>query len=136
MEKSFKTFDVQSVELPCNFQKAFDFLANPSNLPKWTAAFTEADEHSAVLVTPNGQLPIGLNTLADASTGTIDWHMTMPDGSIGKAYSRLTALPERHVVYSFVLLAPPVPLEELEGTLEMQKGLLAQELLNLEKLMA
>jgi hypothetical protein len=136
MEKKIKIFDVQSVELPTTFQKAFDYIANPHNLPNWTSAFAKADEHTAMLVTPNGSLEIGLKTLADTRIGTIDWHMTMPDGSVGKAFSRLTELPGGNVVYSFVLIAPPVPLEMLEGTLEQQKGLLAQELQNLVRILS
>lgn len=131
MEKTIKTFDVQSIELPVTFQRAFDYIARPGNLPAWTAAFSRADEKSALLVTPNGSLEIGLETVADATLGTIDWYMTMPDGSVGKAFSRLTALPNGKVVFAFVLLAPPVPIEQVEGTLEQQKGLLAQELVKL-----
>jgi hypothetical protein len=61
--------------------------------------------------------------------------MLMPDGSTGKAYSRVTGLPNGNVVYSFVLLAPPVPIEEIEGTLEQQKQLLAIELKKLAHLL-
>jgi hypothetical protein len=132
---NFKIFDVQSVELSTSLQTAFNFISKPQNLPRWAAAFSEADDSTALLVTPNGSLPIGLKTLADAATGTIDWQMTMPDGSVGMAHSRLTPLPNGSTVYSFVLIAPPVPLEQIEGALEQQKGLLAQELMNLEKIL-
>ena len=49
-----------------------------------------------------------------------------------KAFSRIT---ENGVnsIYSFVLLAPPVPLEQLEGTLSIQKKLLAEELIKLKE---
>lgn len=130
MENKIITFDVQSIELPANFKKAFTYIADPKNLPNWTSAFREADEKSALLVTPKGELKIGLTTVSTES-GTIDWHMKMPDGSIGKAYSRLTELPNGNVLYSFVLLAPPVPIEQMEGTLKEQKQLLANELKNL-----
>jgi hypothetical protein len=135
MDQQIKTFDVQSIELVTNFNKAFDYIANPRNLPDWTAAFKKADEHSALLVTPNGELKIGLTTISNES-GTIDWHMKMPDGAIGKAYSRLIELPNGNVLYSFVLLAPPVPIEQVEGTLNEQKKLLASELKNLERILA
>jgi hypothetical protein len=134
MEKNLKTFDVQSIELSTSFNKAFKFIANPRNLPKWTSAFKVADEEAALLVTPNGELQIKLTTVANGS-GTIDWHMQMPDGSIGKAYSRLTELPGGNTVYTFVLLAPPLPIEQVEGTLEAQKLLLAEELKNLQRLL-
>lgn len=134
METAIKTFDVQYIEIEAPFEKVFSFIAEPRNLPQWTAAFREANNQSALLVTPNGELRIGLKTYTDPS-GVIDWHMQMPDGSIGKAYSRVTALPNGNVVYSFVMLAPPVPVEEVEGTLEEQKKLLAAELKKLAQLL-
>jgi hypothetical protein len=134
METVLKTFDVQFIEIEAPFEKVFTFIADPGNLPRWTSAFREADENSALLVTPNGELKIGLQTITHSS-GVIDWHMHMPDGSIGKAYSRVTGLPNGNVVYSFVLLAPPVPIEEIEGTLEQQKQLLAIELKKLAHLL-
>jgi len=134
MDKQIKTYDVQSIELSTSFNKALKFIANPRNLPLWTSAFKKADEDSALLVTPNGELQIGLTTVVNGS-GTIDWHMKMPDGAIGKAFSRLTELPNGNVVYSFVLLAPPVPIELVEGTLESQRKMLADELKNLERIL-
>jgi hypothetical protein len=134
MDKLIKSFDVQSVELATSFKKAFAYISNPRNLPKWTSAFKEADEESALLVTPAGELKIGLETVS-SSSGTIDWHMRMPDGSTGKAFSRLTELPNGNVVYCFVLLAPAVPLEQLEGTLAEQKLILTKELKNLQRIL-
>ena len=134
METAIKTFDVQYIEIEAPFEKVFAFIANPENLPLWTSAFKEANNRTALLVTPIGELRIGLQTITDVS-GIIDWHMQMPDGSTGKAYSRVTSLPNGNAVYSFVLLAPPVPVEEVEGTLEQQKILLAAELKKLAHLL-
>lgn len=131
-----KTFDVQLIELQTNFEKAFTYIADPKNLPLWTAAFKEADEESALLVTPMGELKIGLTTVSNKESGIIDWHMKMPDGNIGKAFSRLTELPNGNVLYSFVLLAPPVPIEQVEGTLNEQKKLLKKELKNLFRILS
>jgi hypothetical protein len=58
--------------------------------------------------------------------------MTFPDGSVGTAYSRVTPDGEYRSVFSFVLMAPPVPLEELEGALEAQRKVLANELVRLK----
>lgn len=134
METRIKTFDVQFIEIEAPFEKVFSFIANPANLPKWTAAFKDADKEKALLVTPNGELRIGLQTISDIN-GIIDWHMHLPDGTVGKAHSRVTPLPNGNVVYSFVLLSPPVPVEEIEGTLEQQKKLLAEELKKLAYLL-
>ena len=135
MDNQIKTFDVQSVELPTSFNKALKFIANPRNLPLWTSAFKKADEESALLVTPKGELQISLTTVVNDS-GTIDWHMKMPNGDIGKAFSRITELQNGNVVYTFVLLAPPGPIEEVEGALETQRKILACELKNLKRLLS
>lgn len=123
-----KNHDVQSINLQASPSKVFDFIADPENLPKWTVAFKEANEKSARLVTPKGELSIELETRANKEDGTIDWYMTMPDGSIGTAYSRVVEGPDNNAIYSFVLIAPPVPLEEVEGTLSAQIGQLKEEL--------
>ena len=136
MTTTFKMFDVQSVEIAAPFQKVFDFIAKPQHLPNWTNAFSAADDNSAMMVTPNGSLPIGLRTHADPKTGTIDWEMMMPDGTISTVYSRVTQLEGGNAVYTFVLPTPPVPIEALEGTLEQQKVILAKELANLAAILA
>lgn len=129
-----KTYDVQSVALKKPAREAFDFIAAPENLPRWTSAFKRADARSALLVAPQGELPIGLRVDADPTTGSIDWHMTMPDGSIGKAYSRV--VPNgNETIYLFVLLAPPVPLEQVEGALHQQIETLAAELKRLKDIL-
>lgn len=127
-----KTHDVQSIAIARPSQLVFDFVANPANLPKWTNAFKRADGESADLVTPAGAVPIRLDTRARAAEGTVDWHMTFPDGSVGSAYSRVTPDGDG-AIYSFVLMAPPVPLEALEGALAEQMETLAHELRDLKE---
>ncbi len=128
-----KTHDVQSISIAKPRSEVFAYIANPANLPEWTNAFKSADTEHAELVTPNGSVPIQLETRASAEHGTIDWIMTFPDGSIGAAYSRVTEDAGDSAIYSFVLMAPPVPLEALEGALEEQKKTLATELVSLRK---
>ena len=127
-----KTHDVQSISIAKPRSEVFAYIANPENLPKWTNAFKSADAESAELVTPNGAVPIRLETRASADQGTVDWIMTFPDGSKGAAYSRVTEDEGDTSIYSFVLMAPPVPLEMLEGALEEQKKTLAKELVSLQ----
>lgn len=127
-------FDVQSIGINRNSNYVFEFIANPKNLSLWTNAFAKANQTSAILVTPNGELSIGLETLVSKENGTIDWMMTMPDGNIGKAFSRVSEN-GKNAIYSFVLLAPPVPLEQLEGALSSQKTVLAKELKKLKNLL-
>lgn len=130
-----KTFDVQSVGIKAGAADVFAFVSNPANLPRWTGAFKRADVATADLATAGGAVTIKLDTLADSKAGTVDWKMTFPDGSVGMAYSRITPDGERNAVYSFVLMAPPVPLEALEGALAAQMKLLAEELLSLKTLL-
>lgn len=130
-----KNHEIQSVNLQTTKEKAFAYIANPKNLNKWTGAFKEADEKSALLVTPRGELKIGLETKTNRELGTIDWYMTMPDSSIGVAYSRVTTGPDGKAIYSFTLIAPPVPLEQVEGALAAQIGQLKEELKKLQKIL-
>ena len=130
-----KNHDVQSINLNTSTEEAFSYIANPSNLPKWTGAFKEVGDNTALLITPNGELKIGLEIKANKELGTVDWYMTMPDQSVSVAYSRVTTGPDGKAIYSFVLVAPPVPLEEIEGTLTAQIGQLKEELEELQNIL-
>jgi hypothetical protein len=130
-----KTFDVQAVELDVPAGRAFDVIADPARLPEWAEAFVSADRSSAVLRTPAGTARIALAVDAQAASGTVDWRMTFPDGSLGRAHSRVVALDDQRCVYAFVLHAPPVPLEAIEGALDAQRATLARELQRLKHLL-
>jgi hypothetical protein len=123
-----KTFDVQSVAIDRRFDTVFDYISDSRNLPQWTEAFAAADDTTATLNTPRGEVAIALETRAHRETGAVDWIMTFPDGTVGAAYSRITPDGSTRSVYSFVLMAPPVPLEELEGALSAQMVTLSHEL--------
>src|SRR5215510_4743199 len=127
-----RTFDVQSIGIETPRSRVFEYVAEPTNLPKWASAFKSADNRSALLQTSQGTAAITLRTDARRDAGTIDWTMTFPDGSVGTAYARVTPDGENRSVFSFVLMAPPVPLEELEGVLETQRKTLAEELVRLK----
>ena len=129
-----QTFDVQSIGIKAPASKVFAFVAEPSNLSRWTNAFKRADDKTALMATPQGEVDIGLTTVAHAGAGSVDWKMTFPDGSVGTAYSRVTPDGDG-AIYSFVLMAPPVALEALEGALEAQRGILAEELKHLKSVM-
>jgi uncharacterized protein YndB with AHSA1/START domain len=130
-----KTFDVQSIGIEAPRNRVFEFVAEPGNLPKWASAFKSADKHSARLETPQGAVAIALKTIARQDAGTVDWTMTFPDGSMGTAYARVTPDGENRSVFSFVLMAPPVPLEAVEGALEAQREILAEELVRLKMIL-
>jgi len=89
----------------------------------------------AVMRTPSGEVPVTLETHADEHRGTVDTRMIFPDGSDGWAYSRVVPLGADRCLYEFVLTPPPVPLEELEGTLAEQSKILAEELRSLKRIL-
>jgi hypothetical protein len=128
-------FDVQGIEIRASRDKLFRFIRDPCNLPRWAHAFKSADEGRAHLVTPAGAVDIGLRTDSDAQRGTVDWRLEFPDKSVAVAQSRITETTRGTCIYSFVLHAPPVPLEHVEGALEQQSATLRQELATLKALM-
>ena len=130
-----KAFDVQAVELTVPAGRAFGVIADPVQLPRWAEAFESADGSSAVLRTPGGTVRIALAVDAQTAAGTVDWRMTFPDGTVGHAHSRVVALDDHRCVYVFVLHAPPVPLEAIEGALDAQRATLARELQRLKHLL-
>jgi hypothetical protein len=88
------------------------------------------------MATPAGAVEVGLRVKGSASEGTIDWHMTFPDGNVATAYSRLVPDSGDCSIYSFVLMAPPVPLERLEGALNQQAHILREELTKLNAILS
>lgn len=130
-----RMFDVQGIEIHAPHTTVFDFVRNPGNLPRWARAFLAAGDGRARLETPGGAVEIGLDTLADAGTGTVDWRLEFPDGSVALAHSRVTGTTRGTCIYSFVLHAPPVALEQIEGALEAQRVTLRSELATLKSLM-
>jgi hypothetical protein len=130
-----RTFDVQAIEIRATRDKVFDFLRDPRNLSRWAEAFTRADGERARLETPAGAVDIRLRTSAHADAGTVDWRLEFPDQSVALAQSRVSETTRGTCIYSFVLHAPPVPLEQVEGALEAQRATLRKELGTLKALM-
>lgn len=130
-----RMFDVQGIEIRAPRAKVFEFLSHPGNLPRWAHAFKSADDKNARLETPAGAVDVQMDTLADAGAGTVDWRLEFPDGSVGLAQSRVTETTRGTCIYSFVLHAPPVALEQVEGALDAQRATLQTELATLKSLM-
>ncbi len=128
-------YEVQSVAIAAPVARAFRFIADPRNLPRWTHAFKAADETSAVMATPTGSVAIRLAVNASEPHGTIDWEMTFPDGAAANACSRLFDNGPASSIYVFLLKAPPVAQEAIEGTLAEQRGILREELARLKRLL-
>ena len=130
-----RMFDVQGIEITAPRHKVFEFVREPANLPRWAHAFVSAGNGCARLETPAGAVDVGLAITDDADTGVVDWHLAFPDGSVGIAQSRVTETTHGTCIYTFVLHAPPVELEHVEGALDAQRALLQSELATLKSLM-
>lgn len=129
-------YDVQHVNIKATPDTVYNFVAEPTNVPKWAIGFSEVNGETALMESPMGKMQIGLKMLCNPETRTVDTIMTMPDGSIGKAFSRVTENDNGDsAIFSFVLMAPPVPLQEIEGALAQQKKQLAKELLVLKEIL-
>ncbi len=128
-------FDVQGIEIHAPRETVFEFIRNPENLPRWAHAFTSVRDGEARLATPAGSVDVRLDVRADAHCGTVDWRMVFPDGAVGVAQSRVTETTRSTCIYSFVLHAPPVSLERVEGALEAQRVTLRSELSTLKRLL-
>jgi hypothetical protein len=128
-------FDVQGIEIQASRARVFDFVRNPANLPRWAAAFKFVGEGHAHLETPAGAVDVRLTVLANEECGTVDWRMEFPDGTMGIAQSRVTDTTRSTCIYSFVLHAPAVALEQVEGALDAQRVTLESELATLKELL-
>ena len=128
-------FDVQGVEIRAPRARVFEFVRDPHNLPRWADAFKSVNGERARLETPQGAVEVRLDVFADENCGTVDWRMEFPDGSVGVAQSRVTDTARSTCIYSFVLHAPPVPLEQVEGALDVQRATLRSELSTLKNRM-
>jgi hypothetical protein len=129
-----KMFDVQAIEIDASPELVFRIVRDPRRLSEWAQAFEQADDVRACLKTPRGAVDIALQTVAHEGARTVDWRLTFPDGTDALAQSRITETARGTAIYSFVLHAPPVPLEQLEGALREQRKTLAHELETLKAL--
>jgi hypothetical protein len=126
-----RTFDVQAVEIPAPFEVAFDYIADPAMLPEWTHAFASVKGRKATMRTAAGTAAVELIVTTSREAGTIDWTILFPDGLAARAFSRVVPHGSDGVIYSFVPEASPVPLEQLEGTIDRQSKELTDELATL-----
>ena len=130
-----RMFDVQAIEINAPRGRVFDFVREPGNLPKWAHAFVCAENGRARLQTAAGAAEVGLDVFADSHSGVVDWRLAFPDGNVGVAQSRVTDTTRGTCIYTFVLHAPPVALEQVEGALDAQRVTLTSELATLKALM-
>jgi hypothetical protein len=129
-------YDVQSIEIEAPPRAVFDYLSRPETLPEWTHAFRTVDGNRATLATPKGTEEVELTVEASSTTGCVDWLLRFRNGSLARAHSRVVPGAGERSIYTFVLLAPPVPLEQIEGALAEQSRTLRSELATLRRRLA
>ena len=130
-----RQYDVQGIEIRAPRESVLAFVSDPGNLPRWARAFKSADGERARLETPAGLVDVSLRTFTNREAGTVDWRIEFPDHAVALAQSRVTETQRGTSIYSFVLHAPPAPLEQLEGALKQQSATLREELQALKALL-
>ena len=117
---SFK-HSTHTVTLEVPFEKAWEFLSDWRNQPKWGKNFVKGirqEDEQIIMTTPNGDVPIQWRT--DRAHGTID--IIMPDGS--PIPSRLIEIGDS-LLYMFTFSVPADAPEKvlLNGQRGMQEEL-------------
>lgn len=95
-----KSYDMQGIDLLVPRERAFAFIADPQQLPRWTNAFASVAEGRALMRTPNGEVEISLAVRSSVEHGTVDWLMTFPDGGVATAFSRVIELDRERCLFS------------------------------------
>ena len=125
-------FTNNSTTLSVSFQRAFDYISRRDTLPEWTNAFPVVKDRKATLRTPKGDVEVELDVDASRESGTIDWRWRLPDGSLGTAYSRLSALNDDATAYVFILPISP----EQQDMREAMRTTIDDELKRLKSILA
>jgi Polyketide cyclase / dehydrase and lipid transport len=86
--------NTQTVSIDSPADRAFAFVADPSNLPRWAIGFAkdvnqvkQGGDLGYVVTTGQGEVPLRVAT--DARLGVVDFHMTVADGADAVARSRV-----------------------------------------------
>lgn len=114
--------DTQTVRLQTDAAAAFNFLADPKNLPLWAVGFCrgirEEDDHW-IVDTASGECP--LDIAADSARGTVDFHIYPAPGIRATAYSRVLDC-EGGCEYVFTQFSiPSAPDEVFQANVEALK---------------
>ncbi len=128
-------FDVQAIGIEAPFETVFKYVADPDTLAEWTHALKSTGDGRARMQTSNGAIDIGLEVEAYRRSGVIDWILQFPDGKVVRADARVVPNGTGAAIFTFVLRSPPVPQEQVEGTLEQQKLILRDELQKLKRIL-
>ncbi len=108
--------DTQSIEIDVPARHAFEFLAQPENLPRWAAGFAKAirrDGDAWAVTTPQGE--IEMRYVTDPRLGVVDFHISPAPGVTTVAHSRILPLGERSVYVFTQEQTPGMPAPVFEG---------------------
>jgi hypothetical protein len=117
--------DTQTITLPVSAEEAFAFLAEPKNLPRWAVGFARGIRREGdawIVQTAQGEMPV--RVVAEATQGTIDFHMRVAPGLEAVAYSRVVPN-DSGAEYVFTQFQLPGMADEVFAA---QRAALAEEL--------
>ncbi|HKA84972.1 MAG TPA: hypothetical protein VKD21_13965 [Acidimicrobiales bacterium] len=83
--------NTQTISIDSPVDRAFAFVAEPDNLPRWAIGFAKEVKQGGDLgyVVTTGQGEVALGVATDAHLGVVDFHMTDPSGAEAVAHSRV-----------------------------------------------
>jgi len=108
--------DTQSIEIDVPPRHAFEFLAQPENLPRWAAGFAKAirrDSDAWAVTTPQGE--VEMRYVTDPRLGVVDFHISPAPGVTTVAHSRVLPLGEGSVYVFTQEQTPGMPDTVFEG---------------------
>lgn len=111
--------NTQSVSIDSPADRAFSFVADAGNLPRWAIGFAKevrADGDGWLVTTGQGQ--VRLRCIADERLGVVDFHMTVGDGDEKVAHSRILPRGEGAEYVFTQFQAPGMPDEVFDGTVQ------------------
>jgi hypothetical protein len=112
--RSGMTIIIEHIVIPASFSKVFDYIANPSNLPRWSVNFifmlSSTTDGKLVVKTPVGERI--LEVQANKTIGTIDF-IYLSDGKLDmRVPTRVLAVGEV-TCFLFTLFLPDMPQQEI-----------------------
>ena len=124
--------DTQSIEIDVPPNHAFEFLAQPENLPHWAAGFAKAirrDGNAWTVTTPQSE--VEMRYVTDPTLGILDFHISPAPGVTIVAHSRILPLGEGSLYVFTQEQAPGMPDLAFDG----QVATLGRELRLLKSLL-
>jgi hypothetical protein len=125
--------NTQAISIDSPADRAFAFVADPNNLPRWAIGFAKDVRRGGDLgyVVTTGQGDVPLRVATDAQLGVVDFHMADPGGADAVAHSRVLPRGDGAEYVFTQFQAPGMPDAVFDG----QVAALAHELVALKALL-